>query len=268
MVRVNNREGIPNIGMKSVHIEILPPPWRTWWAYTIYGILFLAGIFGLLWMQAERSRSIERARAAERDQFRKKLARDFHDEAGNKITLLSLLTDRARKKSEGNAEVEHLLLEQQEYIQQLRNGMRDFIWIMDPSKDKLFDTVVRFRDFAEKACEQADVTFTEKGRTETLRDSVMPGNVRRHFILIFKEALNNSLKYANAGNISFTVRKNAAQHWEFELRDDGIGFDMHRVSQQGNGLDNMRSRATQINSVLDIRTAKDSGTSVILTWKP
>ena len=28
---------------KSIAITILPPWWRTWWAYTIYVLLFLAG---------------------------------------------------------------------------------------------------------------------------------------------------------------------------------------------------------------------------------
>jgi signal transduction histidine kinase/streptogramin lyase len=266
-VNVCNRDGDCNIAYKSLMIEILPPPWKTWWAYLIYIVLMLSALFGLLWIQAERSRAIEKARAAERDMFRKKMARDFHDEAGNKITLLSLLTDRARKRSENNPEVKDLLIDLQDQIQELRAGMRDFIWIMDPSRDTLFDTVVRFRDFAEKVCEQAEVSFDEKGRTETLRDIIMPGNVRRHFLLIFKEGLNNTLKYAEAHQITFSVRRKDSQVWVFMLEDDGNGFDL-KQSSDGHGLGNMKARALQIGAVLDITSDIGIGTRVQLTWNP
>jgi signal transduction histidine kinase len=266
-VNVCNRDGDCNIAYKSLMIEILPPPWKTWWAYLIYIVLILSALFGLLWIQAERSRAIEKARAAERDMFRKKMARDFHDEAGNKITLLSLLTDRARKRSENNPEVKDLLIDLQDQIQELRAGMRDFIWIMDPSRDTLFDTVVRFRDFAEKVCEQAEVSFDEKGRTETLRDIIMPGNVRRHFLLIFKEGLNNTLKYAEAHQITFSVRRKDSQVWVFMLEDDGNGFDL-KQSSDGHGLGNMKARALQIGAVLDITSDIGIGTRVQLTWNP
>ncbi len=43
-VKASNNDGIWNDAGRSIHITVLPPPWKTWWAYTIYA----AAIVGLL----------------------------------------------------------------------------------------------------------------------------------------------------------------------------------------------------------------------------
>jgi len=43
-VRASNNDGIWNSEGRSVHLIILPPPWKTWWAYCIY----IASALGLL----------------------------------------------------------------------------------------------------------------------------------------------------------------------------------------------------------------------------
>jgi sugar lactone lactonase YvrE len=41
-VKGSNNEGVWNEAGVSVAIDVVPPPWKTWWAYALYG-LFLAG---------------------------------------------------------------------------------------------------------------------------------------------------------------------------------------------------------------------------------
>jgi signal transduction histidine kinase len=50
---------------KSIIVIISPPWWRTWWAYTIYGICILAGLF--LADRIQRRRIIERERIQSRE---------------------------------------------------------------------------------------------------------------------------------------------------------------------------------------------------------
>lgn len=45
-VKASNSDQIWNDEIASIQITILPPPWKTWWAYTIYFLL----ITGLLWL--------------------------------------------------------------------------------------------------------------------------------------------------------------------------------------------------------------------------
>ncbi|MDX1406611.1 MAG: two-component regulator propeller domain-containing protein, partial [Saprospiraceae bacterium] len=264
MVNVSNRNGVWNPVPKSIEVRILPPPWKTWWAYTLYALLIFGIIYTIVWFQSERARAIERAKATERDNFRNKMARDFHDESGNKITVLSLIVDQLRTQASVES-AQRMLSELQHTIQDLRSGMRDFVWIMDPAQDTLFNTMVRFRDFASHLCEQAGIEFIEQGRAESLRDVTVEGNVRRHILLIFKEAINNSIKYAEANQITFSIQKSGASKWVIALRDDGGGFDPDRKSA-GYGHNNMSARAQQIGGQISIQSEIGQGTAVILTW--
>jgi signal transduction histidine kinase/ligand-binding sensor domain-containing protein len=53
-VRATNSDGIWNNEGTSITIIINPPWWRTWWAYTIYGLLLAVAIFAIHRMQRQR----------------------------------------------------------------------------------------------------------------------------------------------------------------------------------------------------------------------
>jgi len=45
LVKASNADGYWNNNATSLHIVILPPLWKTWWAYTIYVLAFVGGLF-------------------------------------------------------------------------------------------------------------------------------------------------------------------------------------------------------------------------------
>jgi signal transduction histidine kinase/DNA-binding response OmpR family regulator/ligand-binding sensor domain-containing protein len=44
-VKASNRDGIWNDHETILKIHVLPPPWKTWWAYTVYGLVFTGILF-------------------------------------------------------------------------------------------------------------------------------------------------------------------------------------------------------------------------------
>ncbi len=52
---------------KSIDVNINPPWWLTWWAYTIYGIFFVAGVFMVDRIQRRRLLEKERSRVKDRE---------------------------------------------------------------------------------------------------------------------------------------------------------------------------------------------------------
>lgn len=65
MVRASNAYGIWNEEGKSIHITILPPWWRTWWAYVSYVLLF--GVTIYIGDKAIRNNIKQRERERSRD---------------------------------------------------------------------------------------------------------------------------------------------------------------------------------------------------------
>jgi signal transduction histidine kinase/ligand-binding sensor domain-containing protein len=56
-VKAANADGFWNEQGVSITIHILPPWWRTWWAYTLYALALISGIFGFM---AYRSAALKR----------------------------------------------------------------------------------------------------------------------------------------------------------------------------------------------------------------
>lgn len=266
-VKGSNNKGLWNENGTYLKISIEPPPWKTWWAYSIYGLLFLTGIILLIkfreWelkREIEVARKIEEAKSEERVKVRTKTSQDFHDEAGNKLTKINLFTSLAKKEAEDNPILKEYLGKIQENTKELSNGMRDFLWVLDAGKDSLYDMLKRIEDFGNSMFELTETRFKVKGIDEKFKQLILPMEVRRSLILIFKEAINNSLKYSDAEDVSIAISLENG-YLEISLTDNGCGFELNEYSE-GYGLNNMKARAEKLNGTLDITSLKSHGTKI------
>uniref|UniRef100_UPI0035936EB7 two-component regulator propeller domain-containing protein n=1 Tax=Aquiflexum sp. TaxID=1872584 RepID=UPI0035936EB7 len=66
-VKGSNNDGVWNNTGSSIRILIHPPFWLTWWAYGIYFLIFLAGVFAIDRYQRKRLIQREREKARERE---------------------------------------------------------------------------------------------------------------------------------------------------------------------------------------------------------
>jgi signal transduction histidine kinase/ligand-binding sensor domain-containing protein len=64
-VKAYNIDGVK--GEKAIDIRIDPPWWRTWWAYTLYGLLLLTGVFAFVRFQKQRIVRNERQKTQTRE---------------------------------------------------------------------------------------------------------------------------------------------------------------------------------------------------------
>ena len=85
---------------------------------------------------------------------------------------------------------------------------------------------------------------------------------RRDLYLIFKEAVNNLVKYSKADNAKVEVLINL-HNMSLLVKDDGSGFDTTEI-REGNGLRNMQQRAALLNASLTIESEPGKGTTVNL----
>jgi signal transduction histidine kinase len=73
------------------------------------------------------------------------------------------------------------------------------------------------------------------------------------------EALQNVGKYAAATNVAVRLEAEGGS-LRFEVRDDGVGFDVGVA--HGTGLTNMRDRLEALGGSLEVRSASGVGTTV------
>lgn len=268
-VKAANNDGIWNEAGSSIRIIVQPPPWKTGYAYFLYGLLFVAGISLLIRLRIRSATrkiqfeaTIAQAKAEEREHFRKKSAQDFHDEAGNKITKINLFTELAKAEAGNSEEIKKHLEKIEGNVRELSAGMRDFIWVMDVEKDRLFETVMRLKEFGDSMFGDAGVKFSVTGLQPGMHTLKLPMEIRRAIMQIFKEAMNNCLKYARAKEVVLSVSLDGTA-LEISLRDNGTGFDPQEPEhQKGYGMGIMKERAGKTGGRLEVISGKGKGTTV------
>ena len=271
-VKGSNNYGNWNTNGKSIQIKILPPLWRTWWAYLLYSMAFIGLIYAIIRQRVQKKvrvleakAKIERARNEERALLRKKNAADFHDELGHRLTKISLFLELAERQSNNQDSVKQYLEKIKTNSSGLSEGIRDLIWSLDPKKDTLFQTISRLQEFGQQLFEYSNIEFSVKGDFQLLETIQLAPEIRKHVLLIFKEVMNNALKYANATFVTLTVQLVGSEVL-INCTDNGQGFSKKLV-QKGYGLNNMQERAQQIGGDLKVESQTDKGTSISLNFK-
>jgi|GEM_PF-4099465 len=136
---------------------------------------------------------------------------------------------------------------------------------MNPVEDTVYDLALRVKDFAEEILEPANIKFHLQMDDSELKYIDLPVIVKRNLIFIFKESINNAVKYSNCENIYFNIKFDKLGI-EFKIKDDGKGFDISNYVS-GYGIKNIKERALIINSELLINTNKNTGTEITLIYK-
>ena len=268
-VQCNSPDGQNNPEL-SYSFEIITPFQKTSWFR--FAVLIACILTGILLQYAANSRKqrrqelLDKLRLEEQGKIRMRTAEDFHDEIGNKLTRINVLTSVLKNKIQLTPETTRILGQIEENTSQLYGGTRDILWSLKPSNDNLYEILHRIRDFGGELFQDTDVDFTFTGTEEKWSNFRLPMDMSRNLLMIFKEALNNCLKYAHARHVSLEVTLKNKNVLQMILKDDGQGFDIQTI-KKGNGLNNMNTRAARLNGKLYIDSRKDKGTIINLTFK-
>jgi signal transduction histidine kinase len=92
----------------------------------------------------------------------------------------------------------------------------------------------------------------------------IPMQDRRHLFMLYKEALNNLIKYAVCKNAFLSIQV-IDKNLVMKIEDDGVGFDAAN-HKPGNGLINMQQRADEMKAELVITTSPGKGCSIVLRY--
>lgn len=250
--------------------EIITPFQKSnWFRWSVLGACLLAGV--ALQSVAGRARQkrmklLARLRAEEQAKIRLRTAEDFHDEVGNRLTRINLLANVLKNKIKPNDEGNRILEQIKDNTAQLYSGTQDILWSLKPANDNLYEILERIRHFGEDLLQDTEITFAFSAADDRWRRYRLPMDMSRNLIMIFKEALNNCVKYAQARHISIEATLKGRGVLQLVMKDDGLGFDIQSV-QKGNGLNNMQVRANRLNGRLYVDSRPGKGTIISLTFK-
>jgi ligand-binding sensor domain-containing protein len=246
-----NENGVKNTEPLTLSMVYLPKWFQTRW-FQILAVLAGAGAIYILY--AYRIAQINK-----QQQIRKEIANDLHDDIGSTLNTLKIFTHMARKEP-GHA---HHLENIEQSVANATLGLRDIIWVLDDTQDSAFELMTRIRKIWLPVCLVNDIEFESSVKSD-VPDNDVSKTEKRNLLLIAKEAVNNSIKYAHCKKISVTFYRDKRQT-RFTVHDDGAGFALDTITP-GKGLRSMQYRATQIGYTIDIQSSP-AGTRVELVRK-
>ena len=240
----------------SVTLIIKPLYWQTTW-FRILAVLAFIGI--LYYLFTLRYKGL-----LEMEKLKTKIAADLHDNVGAGLTEISILSELTSNliKNGSHTSVKNLDVIS-EKSRGLVDSMSDIVWVVNPKRDSLYDLIVRLKDSYSDVFSAMGIAF-KTNNLEEFNSIKLPMDYKQNLYLIFKEALNNSIKHSKCGQISLDahVERDSIR---LVLTDDGTSFDVNE-KQKGNGINNIKNRAKMLGgSVEFVNTG--SGTSIIFTGK-
>ena len=261
-VKATNDPGNWEKEIASIRITIIPPFWKTWWFYAICTIIIALIIYAIY-----RYRINE---LLKRQAIRNKIAQDLHDNMGSTLSSISVYSQVAKiQHAKGNKQVlEDVLGKIASTSSEMISEMNDIVWAINPRNDSMEKILQRMDSFAKPLLAAKNIQFSFSYEPEVLSVN-LEMQKRKNFYLIFKESINNALKYSGATMLNVTVSVKGSR-LELEVQDNGHGFDPATIvhnsqSLSGNGLRNMEMRAEEMKGGYKIDSAPGKGTTVRLS---
>jgi PAS domain S-box-containing protein len=196
---------------------------------------------------------------------RERLSRELHDSVTQSLYSLTLFAETGRRQAEKgdvNAAKQHLEM-LRDTAQQTLKEMRLMLHELRPSALETEGLVAALRRRLDAVEERAGVLTNLEANLEHTLDVATEDQL----FLIAQEALNNALRHARAKTVKLKLELNtsltgtASQELQFEIADDGHGFDTTLLSN-GIGLTAMRRRAEKLGGRLEIESHPGQGTRV------
>lgn len=221
-------------------------------------ILALLALVGV-WLLINRNKLKHKM---EELQLRGKIAADLHDEVGSTLSSIRMYSDIVKRQTQPGASTE-LLDKISSNSKDMIENMSDIVWMIKPGNDDFKNIESRMLNFANEICSPAGINFefTKDEATDAIQISM---EQRRDIYLIFKEAINNAVKYSGCHTIHAAITLQN-HHLEMRISDDGNGFDI-TAAKNGNGLSNMQKRAMIHKGTCNIQSAIDEGTEIIVSF--
>jgi len=222
---------------------------------------FIGGLGLVIVMLLFGYRAYRTQQALRLQDIRNKIAGDLHDDIGSTLNSISIYSEVARKKDGQQDEALEMI---GDASRKIIEAMGDIVWTINPENDSFAKIIFRMKSLAYNLFRAKKIEFTFHA-DEILNEKKLSLEERRNFYLIFKEAINNLVKYSNATQAAITLT-NENDLIRLLIRDNGVGFDTTQDTI-GNGLKNMKRRADEMKAELKIESRKGNGTQIELTLK-
>lgn len=257
-IRAYNSDGVRGLETRTIQIIIKPPFERS-------NVFYLLVIVAISFITAGISR-FRREQRLLLQAMRQQIADDLHDEVGSSLTgILMFSATLERMIPIKDRESYYMLQRISANAKKTLGSFRDIIWATNPQYDQVKHLVARMRTVVSEINDTGAILCRFSVHMSGYENATLNPQVRHNVFLIFREALNNAVKYSKSPEVKVRLEFLDSQ-LTLEVSDSGIGFDPQSVSA-GNGLYTLKKRAQMLKGHFTFESAPGKGTHLFLRIK-
>jgi len=213
--------------------------------------------------QETRDELDEHAQALEVMRERERIAMDLHDGMIQSLYAVTLKLASARRQLPVDEQAARTaLFGAGQAIMGEIEGVRAYIASLRSSSAGLLDLKSALEGLAEQARTQTSAHVSVEIEEDAVYaiDSGQLGEV----LHIAREALSNAIRHARAADIDMILAR-SGHSVVVTVHDTGRGFNPDLQAERGEGLRNMRERASRLGARLTVRSRPSGGTTIVLS---
>ena len=236
-------------------------------------LLFLLGLL-LIWVlyrnyRLSQKRKMEIAVAEQkmlsgkavelaRENERKRIAADLHDNLGSYAAAITANVKYLREKQ--GAEDDIIMAQLDTNAQSMVTQLSDTIWVLKNEHLPFTGLADRFKLWMLKLMQ--NYPHIKYHYNENIVNDIefTPARIL-HIFLMLKECVNNAVKHSNCTELKIDFFSNNT--WRICIEDNGRGFESTYISK-GSGIDNIKNRASESGWVVEWEKVVPSGTRVVI----
>jgi signal transduction histidine kinase/ligand-binding sensor domain-containing protein len=288
--RGRNAQGVWSDAATKLQVRVVPPFWMTgWFRATVALVLLTLAVAGhqlrlsrlekrnreLVRLHEQREKAREELRVAyvrlrqltrrleaAKEDERKKIARELHDDMGPSLTavIINLQLLASHPKPEETAK---RIADTVELVDRLVQQVRDLSLDLRPPLLDELGLIPALKGYLEAQANRTGLRIVVNGEKGI---EGLPSEIEITAFRVVQEAVTNVIRHARAGQASVEVR-NGEGELRLRVTDDGCGFDVEQALKQTSsdralGLLGMQERVAVLGGTVAIRSTPQRGTRV------
>lgn len=205
------------------------------------------------WLEEKLEDANKRIAELVKQEERQRIARDLHDTLGQKLSLIGLKSDLARKLI--YKDPEQAKEELKDVQQTARTALTEVRTMVSQMRGiRLEDEIVRIKQILKAA----EIELIIEDASNLPNTSLFLENI---LSMCLKEAVTNVVKHSKADTCEITIDE-YENELAIKVKDNGIGLLKDKDLSKGSGLRGMEERLDFVNGTLEI--ISDNGTTLIM----
>jgi signal transduction histidine kinase len=138
--------------------------------------------------------------------------------------------------------------------------LRETIWAVQENSHTLQEFTLRVRSFLQRVMDANEMSW-ELDCNGTLNKD-LSAEQTLHLFRMIQEATQNIIKHSAANKAQYILNA-SINTLKITIIDDGKGFDTNNI-YTSNGLKNLAARIKELDGTIEIKSALQNGTSIIV----